>query len=129
MSLQIVLIASGAIAACFGALFFVAADTAIRTFELGASDVASRLFARSTGAGLIAIAVINVIASQDAGSGALYAIVIGNLLLHVLAIAVDFTEKFPRKGGWWVGFAVHIVLILAFGYYAIWWPGAAVPAA
>lgn len=122
MTLQIVLIASGVVALLFGLFFLFAADAAIRSFELGNSDVASRLFARAAGNGLVAIAVVNLLASGDGGSSALYAIVIGNILVHILGIAIDFTERFPKRGGWWVGFAVHVVFILAFGYYAIWWP-------
>ena len=119
---QIMLIAAGVIACLFGLLFLFAPDQATRNFQLGESTTASRLFSRSTGCGLISVGIINILASGDSGSSALYALVIGNIVLHVLGIAVDFTEDFPKKGGWWVGFIVHIVFIVGFGYVLLSWP-------
>ena len=121
MSLRIVLIASGVVGALFGLFFLIAPDAAIQSFQLGASDVPSRLFARAEGSGLISLAVVNFIASTDRGSAALRGVVAGNLLAHIFGIAIDFTETFPKTGGWWVGFAVHVIFIAAFGYYLINW--------
>ena len=125
MSLRIVLIASGIVAILFGAFFLLAADTAIQSFELGSSDVASRLFARVFGGTLISLGIVNFLASADQGSPALRAIVVGNLLIHAFGIAVDFTETFPKTGGWWVGLAIHVIFIAAFGYYLVNWSKAA----
>ena len=83
-----------------------------------------RLFARAEGSGLLVVGIVNIIASRDSGSTALWALVLGNLLLHIFGIGIDFTEKFPKTGGWWVGFAVHMIFILAFGWYLLNWPAA-----
>jgi hypothetical protein len=99
----------------------LAADAAIQSFQLGRSDVAGRLFARAEGSALIAVGVVNILASGDTGSTALWALVVGNLIIHILGIAIDFTEKFPKTGGWWVGFVVHVIFIVAFGGILIWW--------
>jgi hypothetical protein len=116
MTPRVVLIASGIIGLLFGAMFMFNADGTIQSFQLGASDVASRLFARAEGSALIGVAIINLIASADRGSRALTAVLAGNLFIHVMGIVIDFTESFPKAGGWWIGLAVHVVFILAFGY-------------
>jgi hypothetical protein len=121
MSLRIVLGAAGVVALLLGLFFLFAPGTAIESFQLGASDVASRLFARVFGGALVSFAVMNFVASPDPGSTGLYALVIGNLLMHLFGIGVDFTETFPKTGGWWGGLVVHVVFIAAFGYCLLNW--------
>lgn len=121
MSIRIVLVVSGLVALLFGAFMLFAADAAIQGFQLGASDVPSRLFARAEGASLIGFAIINLMASGDRFSPALRGIVAGNLFIHVMGIAVDFTETFPRTGGWFVAMAIHVIFIIAFGTYLLRW--------
>ena len=122
MSLRIVLIAAGVVGLIFGLLFLLAPDMAIQSFQLGASDVPSRLFGRAEGAALVSVAIMNFIASRDSGgSWALRGVLAVNLLLHIFGIAIDFTEAFPKTGGWWVGAIVHLVFIVAFGYYLARW--------
>ena len=121
MFLRIVLIAAGIIAGLFGLFFLIAPDAAIQSFQLGASDVPSRLFGRAEGGSLIAFAVINFMSSTDRGSAALRGVVVGNLLGHISGIGIDFTETFPKTGGWWVGLVIHIVFIVAFGYALVNW--------
>jgi hypothetical protein len=62
MSLRIVLIVAGVLALLFGAYFLFWTDQAIQSFELGASDVAGRLFSRNLGGALICLGIINLIA-------------------------------------------------------------------
>ena len=122
MILRITLVAAGLLAAVFGAFLLFGADAAIQSFALGNSDVASRLFARVFGGALISVAVMNFIASTDGGSSpALRAVVVANVLFHAFGIGTDFTETFPKTGGWWIGMAVHVVFILAFGYCLANW--------
>ena len=121
MSLRIVLIVAGILALLFGVYFLFWADQAIQSFELGASDVASRLFGRSLGVALISLGVVNLMSSADIGSTALRAVVVGNIVVHVLSPIVDVTEAFPWTAGRWVGLAIHVVLIVAFGYYLMNW--------
>jgi uncharacterized protein YjeT (DUF2065 family) len=121
MTLRIVLIAAGIVAILLGLLFLLAPDMAIQSFQLGASDVPSRLFARVFGGTLMSLGVVNILASGDGRSNALSAIVVGNILGHLFGIGVDFTETFPKTGGWWLGLAIHLVFIAAFGYYLLNW--------
>lgn len=44
-----------------------------------------------------------------------------NLLLHIFGIGVDFTEAFPKTGGWLVGAVIHVIFIVAFGWYLTKW--------
>jgi hypothetical protein len=121
MSVRIVLIAAGVVGLLFGLMFLLAPDMAIQSFQLGTADVASRLFARS-GAALVSVAVMNFLASRDSGgSWALRGVLVVNLLLHVFGIGIDFTEAFPKTGGWLVGAVIHVIFIAAFGWYLTKW--------
>jgi hypothetical protein len=119
--LRIIMLVAGVIATLFGLFFLLGAESAISSDNLGDSTLPARLFTRATGAGLIAIGVINLLASRDRGSPALQAIVIGNLLLHLIAIWVDFGESYARNGGIYVGLAVHVIFIIAFGWVLLNW--------
>ena len=44
-----------------------------------------------------------------------------NIVVHVLSIFTDFSENYPKNPGVWVGLAVHVILIGAFGYCLVHW--------
>ena len=121
VNLRLLLIASGLASILFGLPFVLQTDQAIANFQLGESSVPARLFGRSEGAALIAVGLMNILASGDRPSTALLAIVIANLLLHIAGIGVDFTETFPKAGGWWVGFFMHVIFIVGFGRALLSW--------
>jgi hypothetical protein len=121
MSLRIILIASGVIGILFGVLLFFGTESAIQSYNLGDSTLAARLFARGAGAAIFSIAVINLLASSDRGSPALRAIVIGNILIHVLSFATDFSESYARNASVYVSFAIHVIFIVAFGWVLLNW--------
>jgi hypothetical protein len=121
MSLRIILIASGVVGILFGLFFLFGAESAIASYNLGDSTLPARLFARATGAALISFGVINILASSDTGSSALRAVVIGNIVVHLMSLGVDFSESYARNGGVWVGLAVHIIFIVAFGWALLNW--------
>jgi hypothetical protein len=112
---------AGAIGLLFGLFFLLAAGQAIIANGLGEAGLAARLFARSTGAAIIAISVANLLAMFDRGSRALWALAVGNVVIHLLSIAVEFSERYPRNAGVWVGVAIHGVLIAAFAYCLVHW--------
>ncbi len=121
MTLRLILIVSGAVAILFGLFFLLGAESAIQSYNLGGSTLPARLFARATGASLVTLGVIDILASSDRGSPALRAIVIGNLLVHVLSLGVDFSESYARSASIWVSFVVHVLFIIAFGYALVNW--------
>jgi hypothetical protein len=105
----------------FGLFFLLAAEPAITSFELGAPTIPAALFARSTGALIVSLGIANFFAAYDLGSRAQFGLVIGNLVVHVLSIFADFSENYPRNAGVWIGLAVHVILIGAFGYCLVHW--------
>jgi hypothetical protein len=121
MGLRILLVVSGLVAILLGGLMLFAPESMITGFQLGAPELAGRAFARSMGGALICVGVIDLLAIRDHHSPALYAVVVGNFLLHVVSPAIDFMEPFPKEGGFWVSVALHAAFALAFGYYAITW--------
>ena len=46
---------------------------------------------------------------------------IANIAVHVLSISADFSESYPRNAGVWIGLAVHVLFIAAFGYCLVHW--------
>ena len=120
-AVRFTLIASGVVGILFGLLFLLGADTAIQGFNLGAPTIPAVIFARSEGASLISIGIINLLASNDRGSAALRALLVGNILIHVLSVAVDFSATYERNGGVYFGLVVHIIFIIAFAYLLINW--------
>jgi hypothetical protein len=64
MSLRIILIASGVIGILFGVLLFFGTESAIQSYNLGDSTLATRLFARGAGAAIFSIAVIKADSSS-----------------------------------------------------------------
>jgi hypothetical protein len=122
MSLDLVLLVAAIVSALFGIFFLFGADAAIRSFGLGDSSLPARLLARAVGSNLIAVAVINFLSRGDIGSTALRAVVIGNIVIHVIGLGADFSERYPRNAGIWVSVAIHVAFILAFGYFLLDWP-------
>jgi hypothetical protein len=122
MNLDLVLLVGGIVGGLFGIFFLFGAEAAIASYRLGASTLPARLFARATGASLIAMAVINFLSRGDAGSAALKAVVVGNIVVHLLSLGVDFSERYQRNAGIWVSLVIHIAFIAAFGYFLFDWP-------
>ena len=72
------------------------------------------------GCPLIAIGLMNILARRDAGSIALRAIMIGNILLHVFGMAIDvydYRNAFIKISGLEMGAVVHLILIAGFLFY------------
>jgi hypothetical protein len=80
------------------------------------------------GAMLVSIAVINFLSRNDQGSAALRAVMIGNIILHVVGFAVDaydYSIGFIKMSGLISGAVVHAVLTIGFIYYLAKLPKAA----
>lgn len=83
-------------------------------------DEGSKSVARSLGALIVAVSLINWIARKVEDSLALRAILYGNLALHLLTMVADIlaitTGAISEMG--WVSVAVHAVLGAGFAYFA-----------
>jgi hypothetical protein len=116
MGIRILLIVAGLLALLLGALLIFAPDGMVAAFNVGDSSIAARAFARAFGGGLIAVGVMDLIASRDRGSAALDAVLVGNLLLHLLSPLLDFLEPFPKDASYWGSFLLHAIFVIAFAW-------------
>ena len=119
--IRVAFLAAGVVGLLFGLFFLLAADQAVTSFGLGAANLPALLFARSTGALITGLGIANLIAALDRGSRSQFALVIANIVVHVLSIFADFSENYPRNAGVWVGLAVHVIFIAVFGYCVVHW--------
>jgi hypothetical protein len=119
--LRVLLAVAAFIPAVYAFGFFFAADTMADIFDIGPAGPDLLFFLRSIGSGMIGIAIINVLCLGDAGSPALRAIVVGNLVFHLAALVVPFTAEIERNGGFWIALVIHAILVGGFGYYLANW--------
>jgi hypothetical protein len=115
---RIVLIVSGIIAIFVGLDYLLATESAILSFNLGDATMPARFFARTTGAAVLAIGVINILilAIGDTDSPALRVVVTGNIVVHTASLFGEFSESFERSPIFWVAVVIHVISIMAFGY-------------
>jgi hypothetical protein len=84
-------------------------------------SAAVNAWATFLGSNLFAIGFINLFSSGSPWSSAVRAILLGNIVLHLLAIATDvnaYMNDVINMGGLMQGSIVHIVFIIGFSYYA-----------
>src|ERR1700737_2263834 len=113
MVTRIVLTVAGIIAILVGLDYLLATESAILSFNLGDTTEPARFFARTTGAAVLAIGVINILslAVIDADSPALLAVVIGNIVFHSASLVGDFSDSFERSWPFWGTLIVHAVFV------------------
>ena len=121
MSLRVILIAAGIVAILFGLFLLFGAEAAIQQYNLGDSTLPARLFGRATGALLVSLGIINILASGDSGSPALRAVVIGNIVVHAFSLGADFSESYARNAGVWISLIIHVAFIVTFGWALLNW--------
>ena len=90
-------------------------------FDLGEPNMLVRLFARATGAAILAIGTINLLSVGDPGSRALRAVMVGNIVVHAASLVADFSESYARNAALWGIVALHVIIIAAFGYCLAQW--------
>jgi len=115
------LLLAGILASLFGLsmLFAPAQMLANMTTGTGGAGAAVHVL-RWMACMLMSIGVINILARDDAGSPALVAIMVGNVLVHTLGLIVDlvdYSTGFLRLSGIVMGGVVHVFLLVGFLYY------------
>lgn len=118
MSRSVFLVIAGVMALFFGASMLAAPDQMLSNMARDSPDAA--LVLQWMSCVLIAVGVINILSRSDAGSPALRAVMLGNIVLHTMGLAIDFwhhTKGFVQASGVMMGAMVHGVLIAGFGYY------------
>jgi hypothetical protein len=110
---------AGALACLFSIMMMFAPDQMLANVSTITNEGA-RNVTRWLGANLFAIGVINLLARHDPGSEALRAIMIGNIVLHVVALAFDVIDNangIVKTSGVITGAVVHVGLTLGFLIY------------
>jgi len=118
MSRSVFLVIAGVMALFFGLSMLAAPDQMLSNMARDSPD--ARFVLQWMSCVLIAVGVINILSRTDAGSPALRAVMIGNIVLHALGIGVDFwhhTKGFVQASGVMMGAVVHGLLIAGFLYY------------
>jgi hypothetical protein len=107
------------LAALFGLSMLLAPDQMLKNMTSGA-DPSAHYVLQWAGCMLLSIAIMNFISRNDAGSPALRAVMIGNIVMHALGLAVDFyqyMQGFIITSGLASGLVVHLLIIAGFAYY------------
>jgi hypothetical protein len=110
---------SGLVAWFFGATMFFAPQQMLANVTAGANPTAEGVL-QWMAVALFSVGCINVLARNDAGSPALRAVMLGNVILHLLGWATDIyqhLEGFVTAQGLAMGTIVHLVLAGGFLYY------------
>jgi len=119
MKRNVFLTIAGILALLFGLTMCFAPGKMMQNLAV-TSDQAAFNVLQWAGNMLIAIAFINFMSRNDTGSPALRAVMIGNIVLHVGGLIVDFYQYsigFVNTSGLVTGMIVHILLITGFVYY------------
>jgi len=118
MSRSVFLVIAGVMALFFGVSMLAAPDQMLSNMARDSPD--ARFVLQWMSCVLIAVGVINILSRTDAGSPALRAVILGNIVLHVLGLGIDVwhhTKGFVQTSGVMMGAVVHGVLIAGFAYY------------
>lgn len=118
MTRQLFLLMAGALALFFGVSMLIAPHQVLANMARDADDAGFVM--QWMGVSLVSVGVINILARKDPGSQALRAILIGNIVLHILAAGIDVLHHsigFVQTSGVAMGGLVHGLLTAGFAYY------------
>ena len=113
------LVLAGVVATFFGLSMIAAPDQLLKNMTTMPSESAERVL-QWMGVTLLALGAINILSRNDAGSPALRAVLIGNIVLHVLGFGIDVWHHmvgFVNISGVITGGVVHLGLIAGFAFY------------
>lgn len=119
MKRSVFLIISAIVGILFGGMLLYAPSTSAENFGLTSTPEISLLF-RSMGGMILSLGILNFLVRNEPDSYALKAILIFNLMTHLIGLIIDMNGiregvlMFNRVA---VGFAVHILISLGCIYY------------
>lgn len=115
------LIVSAVVSMMFGIPMILAPNLVLANLLLpGVANASTAMVMQILGSSLLATAFVNLLSRNDEGSVALRAIMIGNIIWHVVGWGVDFHGYFSNimnPVGLISGSVVHAGLIIGFAYY------------
>ena len=126
MSRKLFLIVAGLLAVFFGLSMLVSPEQMLANMAKDAPE--ARLVLQWMGVVLVSVGCINLLSRNDPGSAALRAVMLGNILLHVLGFGIDVYHHalgFVQTSGVIMGAIVHGVLTAGFAYYVTTLPAPA----
>jgi hypothetical protein len=127
MKRNVFLIISAVLALFFGLHMLIAPGKMLENMvTVNSADLQHAL--QWSGTMLVSIGIINFLSRNDAGSASLRAVMIGNIILHVVGFAVDaydYSIGFIKMSGLVSGAVVHALLTIGFIYYLMKLPKAA----
>jgi len=106
----------------FGLVMMVRPDAMLANSLALPMDIPTRVVTRWVGFGVFSLAWINYLSRNDPGSPALRAVMIGNIVFHVLGIGVDLHDYFSgfmTPSGLVSGLVPHGLLAVGFAYYLL----------
>jgi hypothetical protein len=112
------LVIAGILAVFFGVSMLASPQQMLTNMAKDAEE--ARRVLQWMGVTLLSIGVINFLARNDEGSPALRAILVGNIVLHVLGFGIDVYHQalgFVQTSGVIMGAAVHGLLTIGFVFY------------
>ena len=104
----------------FGILMIVAPDQLAAGMMVAPVTDPLNAWVRAVGTNLIGLACINFLARHAVWSPAVRAIIIGNIVVHLLGLATDwygFGQGVITLGGALQGLVIHSAFLVGFGYY------------
>jgi hypothetical protein len=118
MSRSVFLIIAGVMALFFGLSMLLAPAQMLSNMARDSPD--ARFVLQWMSCVLVAVGVINILSRNDTGSPALRAVLVGNVVLHVTGLGIDFyhhSQGFVQASGVMMGAVVHGLLIIGSAYY------------
>lgn len=118
MSRKLFLIIAGVMAVIFGLGMLASPQQMLTNMARDARE--GELVLQWMGVVLLSVGVMNILSRNDPGSPALRAVMLGNILLHVLGFGIDVYHHllgFVQASGVVMGAVVHGVLTTGFAYY------------
>jgi len=121
MKRQTFLLVAGLLACAFGLGMMLSPASMLTNMTTGGGADAARVL-RWAGTALFSIGIITFFSRNDPGSSALKAVMVGNVMIHALAMSFDIADHlggFVNKPGIIMGSIVHLVIGGGFIYYLV----------
>ena len=118
MKLKTFLIIAAAASALYGIIVLFLPGFVMQTNGLDVSESA-KVFAESVGGLFLGIGLINFYARNDTGSNTLKGVLMGNIVVHAMALVTDGAAVLTNviSQNQWFSILVHVIFLIGFVYY------------
>jgi len=122
MKQSIFLLIGAIIPLLFGLVMMIAPDYMLSNSLTREGDLLTSSVTQWVGFGTFTVGLITFLSRKDAGSMALKAVMIGNIVFHILGLCFDFYHYsigVMKLSGLLTGLLPHTLLIIGFIYYLL----------